>query len=136
MPTAETMIDQCESLWRSFTDGHKAETSVEDKRERDEDYVTGFRNVNQSWTIHHGGYTVVATRTNWTTMNPGADANGTKRKIEISEGKEIVFRAVQEDDALRKIFGAGERYVGSQTIPGKSWTIEQGEIPSSLAESL
>ena len=131
MPKKQEVIEQCEALWKSNTQGH-AESSTDANRESEGSYVQGYRNDINTWETKRGGYVVRTKKVAWQMFNLAADTKGTRRVLEIVKDGKVVFQATQEGAGTKKNFGAEERYTGTDTIDAKEWQVEIGTVPFEL----
>lgn len=125
--------DALEALWKRATVGTPAR-SVDANRERDGNYVRGFRKDNDTWEHQIAGYVITATRTDWQTFNLAADRDGTQRWLVVKQDGRVIFEAFQEGASTQTNFSApDERYGGKQQADAQPWQILQGEIPAEVA---
>jgi hypothetical protein len=93
-------------------------------------YVSGFRNLKTVAMLEQDGYAIKATKTSWSTFDPGSDASGIDYCLDITKDGCIVFRADRTGAGRRKDFGIGERHIGTTTTPEGRWTVTHGEMPT------
>lgn len=123
-----TNIEQtCEALWRRLTHG-VPERTVDSERDRDGNYIRGYRIDVDTWTLDFDVLKFHAMRIDWQTFTLAADCTGLRRVVEILNGDAVVFRADQDGARTEvKFTGADERYLGTQDTPATPWRITRGD---------
>lgn len=124
-----TDIEQtCEALWHRVAHG-VPERTVDSERDRDGNYIRGYRIDVDTWTLDFDVLKFHAMRIDWQTFNLASDCTGLRRVVEILKGDAVVFRADQDGARTEvKFTGADERYVGTQDTPAMPWRITRGDV--------
>jgi hypothetical protein len=129
----QSTADKCEALFAFAAKDQDPVRTREGERESEGGYVNAWSDATEAWNLKHGDYIIRATHVRWQTLNLSADADGTRRILEILEGDKVIFRARQEGASTTKKFsGPDERYVGTENKPAGTWEVKEGEVPSAL----
>lgn len=123
----------CEKLYDVVAKKGKREFKTESERERDENYVFGWRTDKTTYTASLHGYTVVAEHVESKTFSSGSDSRSIFLSLEVRKESKVVLKAEMKGSTrVDQFTGSDERFAGTNFRDGNPWTITSGELTPEL----